>query len=277
MTLVRVRLPCPNYSSRGGATVRLVVLHTTEGATTYQSLGAYFNGTAGTANPVSSHVGIDDTPNTVGEYVARSSKAWTQGDANPVAVAAELCAFAKWDASTWAQHPTMLANAAQWVAEECAAFGIPIVRLGAAQAQDGRSRGVTDHYCLGEWGGNHWDCGPGFEAPGGPFDQIIARAGGGPAPGPVEEEGPTMWLLQDPESGGWWELAQDGGIFAYDGAPYLGGPNNATQNPAGWKPAGLAAFSDRSGPGYCVTLDAGSAGGDRFRRYRYPRDGSARV
>ena len=93
MPLNRVWMPSPNYSSRGGAGVRLIVLHTAEGSKTYQSLGNYF---ASSSSGVSSHVGIDDTPNTVGEYVRRDQKAWTQGNANPVAVSASLCAFAAW-------------------------------------------------------------------------------------------------------------------------------------------------------------------------------------
>ena len=37
--LTRVPWPSPNYSSRGGSWVRLVVVHASEGATTYQALG----------------------------------------------------------------------------------------------------------------------------------------------------------------------------------------------------------------------------------------------
>jgi N-acetylmuramoyl-L-alanine amidase len=109
-------------------------------------------------------------------------------------------------------------------------------------------------------------------------DVLNAAQGTAPPPKPTTPKGPTMWLLQDPESGGWWQLAADGGIFAYDGAPFLGGSNNAQQNANGWPVAGLANFEDPSGAGYCITLDAGTTpGGDRFRRLRYPRDGSARV
>ena len=177
MTLNRVAIPSPNYSSRGGTGVRLIVLHTAEGALTYQSLGNFF---ASPSAGVSSHVGIDDTPGTAGEYVLRSGKAWTQGNANPYSVAAELCAFAAWTPDQWAQHPTMLANAAQWVAEEAEAFGIPLRRLTAAEAQGGAA-GVCQHVDLGSSGGGHWDCGPGF-----PMDQVIAMAAGGsPIPGQV--------------------------------------------------------------------------------------------
>jgi N-acetylmuramoyl-L-alanine amidase len=173
MALHRVWLPSPNYSGRGGASVRLIVIHTAEGARTIESLGSFF------ANPgsgVSSHAGADDKANTVGEYVKRANKAWTQGNANPVAVALELCAFAAWSPAEWAAHPNMLANCAAWIAEEAAAFGIPIVRLSASQAQS-NGVGVCSHQDLGSWGGGHTDPGPSF-----PWADVLAMAGGAPAP-----------------------------------------------------------------------------------------------
>jgi hypothetical protein len=169
MTLSRVAIPSPNYSSRGGWEVSLIVLHTAEGATTIESLGAFF---ADPASGVSSHVGIDDTPNTVGEYVRRDYKAWTAANANPVAVQAELCAFAAWDTATWNTHMPMLANCAAWIAEEAAHYDIPIRKLTPAQAQAG-GPGVCQHADLGALGGGHWDCGPGF-----PIDQVLLMAGG---------------------------------------------------------------------------------------------------
>ena len=75
----------------------------------------------------------------------------------------------------------MLANTAQWIAEEARYFGIPLVRLSASQAQSGHA-GVCQHVDLGSAGGGHWDCGPGF-----PMDDVIAMAGGG-APTTSEED-----------------------------------------------------------------------------------------
>ena len=181
MALKRIYYPSPNYSSRGGTAVRLAVCHTAEGARTYQDLGAFF---ANPASGVSSQVGIDDTPNTVGEYVHRDKKAWTQGAANPYSVSAELCAFAAWTTNDWMAHPIMLSNTALWLAEEAQAFGIPLVRLTAAQAQDGRSKGVCQHVDLGSAGGGHWDCGPAF-----PMDDVIAMAISGSNP-PAETQPP---------------------------------------------------------------------------------------
>lgn len=179
MSLDRVWMPSPNYSSRGGQNVRLIVLHTAEGATTIESLGGYFGSSS---SGVSSHTGADDKPNTVGEYVNRNHKAWTASNANPVSVQIELCGFAAWSTATWNAHPNMLANCAAWVAEEAAIFGIPIVGLSASQAQGGGT-GVCQHADLGSWGGGHWDCGSGF-----PMDQVLAQASGAPAPQPPEPE-----------------------------------------------------------------------------------------
>ena len=268
MTLRRDWIGSPNYSSRGSG-VRLVVLHTAEGSRTYQSLGSFF---ADPDNQVSSHTGIDDTPGVIGEYVHRDKKAWTQANANPYSVATELCAFASWSAAEWAKHPTMLSNCAQWIAEECAAFGIPLRRLTAAQAQGGQA-GVCQHGDLGAIGGSHWDCGPGF-----PMDQVMSMAAGGAVPAPTpERKGAHVWTLMDQGSGGYWVADATGGVYAYDGAPYLGGCNNPTYNKAGWQCAGLAEFSNIAGAGYVLTLDTGAPGGDRYARYRFPRDASARV
>jgi hypothetical protein len=184
MTLRRVSIPSPNYSSRGGAQVTTIVLHTAEGATTYQSLGSFF---ANPSSQVSSHTGIDDTPNTVGEYVPRSGKAWTAGNANPWSIQTELCAFAKWDSAEWQRHPNMLANCAAWIAEEAAYFGIPLVNLSASQAQNPAVKGVCQHNDLGSMGGGHWDCGPAF-----PIDQVLAMAAGGAAPTPEPEPEPEV-------------------------------------------------------------------------------------
>jgi hypothetical protein len=184
MALNRVWLPSPNYSSRGGAGVRLLVVHTAEGSKTIESLGNFF---ASSSSGVSSHAGADDKVNTIGEYVKRGNKSWTQSNANPVACSLEMCAFAAWDNAEWHRHPNMLENCARWIAEEAAAFGIPIVKLNASQAQ-GSGRGVCQHIDLGSWGGGHVDCGPAF-----PLDEVLAMAGGqpGPAPGPTPTPPPA--------------------------------------------------------------------------------------
>jgi hypothetical protein len=244
VTLKRVGIWSPNYSSRGGAKVRLCVVHTAEGALTYQALGSYF---ASTSSGVSSHTGIDDTPNTVGEYVGRNNKAWTASNANPVAVQTELCAFAAWSAAEWANHPTMLQNTAAWIAEEAAAFGIPIVKLSAAQAQGGGT-GVCQHNDLGAWGGGHWDCGTGF-----PIDQVIAMAAGGaPSPVPPTVKGRKM-IDETPSGKGYFTTTHDGAVYAFGDAVYKGGANKGDL-PAGRNVISIAVCAK---DGYWLLSDGG--------------------
>ena len=168
MALARKWIPSPNYSSRGGTKVRIVCIHTAEGARTIESLGSFFQNPS---SGVSSQTGIDDQPGVIGEYVKRDMKSWATGNANPYVTSVELCAFAKWDRAEWLRHPVMLENCRQWIAEESAYFGIPRVRITAAQAGAGAA-GVCGHVDLSGPGG-HWDPGPNF-----PYDIVLQ---GGPA------------------------------------------------------------------------------------------------
>jgi hypothetical protein len=173
MKLRRVWIPSPNHEPRTQKP-RLIVLHTTEGAQSYQALGSFF---ANPASQVSSHVGIDDTPGVVGEYVRRGQAAWTAAGANQAGVHGEFCtpsgAADGWTRATWmGQHHQMLVNAAAWLREEAAVLDIPIRALTPAQAQ-GSGRGVCEHSDLGAWGGGHHDCGRGF-----PMDYVISLARG---------------------------------------------------------------------------------------------------
>ena len=246
--LRRVWIPSPNYSSRGGAGVRLVVLHTAEGALTYQALGSFF-GSSGSG--VSSHVGIDDTAGTVGEYVAPGHKAWTQGNANPYSVAAELCAFAEWSTAEWDRHPAMLTNAAAWIAEECARFDIPIRRLSPAEAQGG-GRGVCQHVDLGTMGGGHWDCGPGF-----PMDDVLAVAGGKPAtaPGAPEREKGHNMIASTDTGAGYWTTTRDGAIGAFGDAEFKGNAFAPDVIPEGHEIVGIAG---KGNDGYWLLASDGS-------------------
>jgi hypothetical protein len=164
-------MPSPCYNGRNINGVRLIVLHTAEGATTIESLGNFFSNYN---NQVSSHTGADDKLGKIGEYVTRGNASWTCANYNPVAVQMELCGFASWSESTWKnQHHNMLENCARWIAEESAKLGIPIVKLSAGQAQ-GTGRGVCQHRDLGAGGGGHTDCGNGF-----PMDYVINLAKNG--------------------------------------------------------------------------------------------------
>jgi hypothetical protein len=200
--------------------VRCIVLHTAEGARTFTDLGAFF---ANPASGVSSHTGIDDTPGVIGEYVEhKNGKAWTQGNANPVCVSVELCAFAAWTPGEWANHAAMLDNCAQWIAEEAAFFDLPITRLTPSQAQ-GSGRGVCQHIDFGSWGGGHVDCD--YGTGNFPMDQILATARQyaagvtpGPAPKPISLEEDMFirssdkrvrWFISDGKKS-YWRLIPQG-------------------------------------------------------------------
>ena len=177
MTLKRVWIASPNYSSRGGSGVRLVIVHTAEGALTYEALGNFFKSSSA---GVSSHTGIDDKLGKCGEYVKRGNKAWTAGNANPYSVNVELCGFASWSPAEWDRHPNMLSNCAQWIREECKHYGIPIKKLNASQAQGGQ-KGVCGHVDVSGPGG-HWDPGPNF-----PWSRVLNEAAGGSPPAQSED------------------------------------------------------------------------------------------
>lgn len=232
MSLNRVAIPSPCYSSRNPGGVRLLVVHTAEGATTIESLGNFF---ANPANEVSSHAGADDKANTIGVYVKRTDCAWTQAGANSVAVSLEICGFAAWDRSTWNAHPAMLENVARWLVEESAEFGIPLTKLTPGEAQSG-GRGVCAHSDLGSWGGNHSDPGPGF-----PWDRVLELAGGSasssppptPAPAPGGGEAPPwpgVYLTNYTEGSGtaqWQAQMVARGWYLGDGGPNGDGVDDA--------------------------------------------------
>lgn len=176
MALRRVSIPSPNVSGRRSE-VRLIVIHTAEGGTTFEGLGSFF---AAPSSKVSSHVGIDDRPGVIGEYVKPDRVAWTQGNANGFSVAAELLGFARWSRDEWLRHPAMLANTGAWIAEEAHRFDIPITKV------SGAGRGVCGHVDLSGPGG-HWDPGPGF-----PWDVVLAAATGEPIGAPPPPPPPVL-------------------------------------------------------------------------------------
>jgi N-acetyl-anhydromuramyl-L-alanine amidase AmpD len=171
-------IPSPNHESRNGAKVRLIVIHTAEGARTVASLGAYF---ARSATQASSHAGIDD--HSIETYVDYDRAAWTVRSGNHVSDNAELCGFAAWTRDEWLnQHRPMLELAAGWIADRCTARGIPVVKLTPDQVAAGQP-GVCGHvdWTIGMRDGSHTDPGPGF-----PWDVVIDLAARCAAPSPAE-------------------------------------------------------------------------------------------
>lgn len=158
-------------SPRGARPVRLIVLHTTEGALTAASLGAYFYRPDVAA---SSHVGIGTDG--LKQYVSYSRSAWTVRSGNPVSDNAELCGFAHWTREQWLNdHRKVLDLAADWVKARCLARGIPRRKLTTSQVAAGAA-GVIGHWdwTVGMRDGTHTDPGSQF-----PWDYVMNRAAQG--------------------------------------------------------------------------------------------------
>jgi hypothetical protein len=149
-------IPSPNYQSRGGAAVRLLVVHTTENdadVTSAADIAAYFSRSA---SQVSAHVVIDD--DTVIQCVDYGNACWAVAGYNNVSESAEMVGRAAYGTFDWQRHAGTIARAVQWLRDRSAARGIPLVYLSAADVAAGRS-GWTSHLNLGQLGGGHHDPG----------------------------------------------------------------------------------------------------------------------
>lgn len=178
MALKRVWTPTNNYSS--GGTKTLFVIHSMEGftgANGAKDCAIYFQGNVG----ASSQVCIDNNRGTIWEGVARQYGSWTQCSYNSRAISCEQSGYASWSKDYWlTNRSNQLHNVADWLAEESAKTGIPLVKI-----SDPNGRGVIYHSNLGSTGCGHSDPGNGW-----PIDQVLAWAKGESAS--VESEGMDM-------------------------------------------------------------------------------------
>jgi hypothetical protein len=159
------------------------VVHTSEGAQTFRSLGNFL---ANPANQVSYQVGFDDTTATeCGEYVAHNLTAWAAMSANSWGEHGCCCtpsgASSGWSRADWLAHDNMLRACGAWLGEEAARYRVPLVKIGASEITAGRS-GVCGHgdCSAAGAGGSHTDPGSNF-----PWDVVIAYAIGA---SPAEED-----------------------------------------------------------------------------------------
>jgi len=196
MTAAAGSYPSPNYSSRNGTAVTGVVIHTAEGPTDADALGAYF---AQVKVQVSSHAGADDSKRV--NYVDPQYEAWTLRNGNPWTDNLEMCGFASWTRAQWLTHPGMIQQAAEWVAERCHARNVPPVRLTPADIAAGRRSGYFAHwdYTQATGDGTHWDVGTAF-----PWDVfaglVQAAYNGTPTPQP-EDDMPRFDLIRNKDNG----------------------------------------------------------------------------
>jgi hypothetical protein len=160
--------------SRNGTPIRLVAIHTSEGARTAASLAAYLDQPGVEA---SYHVLVDDTQSI--RYLPDGVACWAMLSGNPRALQLCFTGFAAWPRSEWLAHDWMLRQGAIVVAHWCGVYGIPPVKLTPAQV-GANARGVMGHWdwTLGKHDGTHTDPGPNF-----PWDVFM---------GYVNQEGDDM-------------------------------------------------------------------------------------
>lgn len=158
---VRVRRNVANQSSRNGAPIRLIVMHSTEGANVpglgdLVGLGGWF---ANPAAQASSHVGVDAEGNSA-RFVRDQAKAWTQAYWNPWSLSVECVGRAAQTSWTEAQEREV----ARWVAYWSERHRVPIQKAKVDLARGVILRpGVIRHSELGQLGGGHHDPGKGFD------------------------------------------------------------------------------------------------------------------
>jgi hypothetical protein len=148
-----VQRQSPNYSSRHGVTVNLLVWHETAGP--YKGAIDWL---CNPASQASAHLVVREDGLEATQLVTLHEKAWTQAAYNPRAVGVE---HANVTAKGYATE--------QQLAVSARIFGWLIVqspRLFGAQvparwARYGNGGGVCRHSDLGTLGGGHFNCGPG--------------------------------------------------------------------------------------------------------------------
>jgi hypothetical protein len=162
----------PRIPYNGGArdpySVRLIVIHDTEGGT---AMGVARWG-ANQRN-ASWHCTVDD--NEVVRSLEDGVVAWAAPGANTDGLQLEICGYAKWSKLQWFRRQATLKRSAWQVARWCVKYGIPPRWLSDKQLRDKVSEGLITHaQCSKVFGGSsHWDPGPGF--PKGYFIWLVKR------------------------------------------------------------------------------------------------------
>lgn len=135
-------VPSPNFSSRRGSRVDLLVLHDTEG-----SYGSAINWFRMPQSKVSAHFVIKEDGTEGTQMVDICDKAWHACNANPRSVGFEMAGFSKkgfgspeWDA---------LAH--------IFAFHLHFLQIPLRHARSGVGPGICSHFELGAFGGGHSD------------------------------------------------------------------------------------------------------------------------
>lgn len=151
-------------SSREGARIHGLVLHTTEGGDAPSgsppadlvTLGNVFDG-----EEASAHLGVN-VRGEFGRYVEDAAKAWAVCELNSVTLNLEQIAFAHFGHDEWMRdrHP-QLHGAAEFLVYGHVHYGVPLQKGACAGASITRA-GIFQHKDFGIMGSGHVDCGPGY-------------------------------------------------------------------------------------------------------------------
>lgn len=154
----------PHQSSREGARIHGLVLHTTEGGDTPTGsppadlviLGQIFDG-----EEASAHLGVN-VRGEFGRYVADDRKAWAVCNFNSVTLSLEQIGFAHFSHEEWMRHRhSQLHGAAEFLAYGHTHYGVPL-RRGKVSGSAITEPGIFQHKDLGISGSGHSDCGDGY-------------------------------------------------------------------------------------------------------------------
>lgn len=158
----------PNQSSRNGARILLITLHSTEGSNIPHSDGDLIGCTNFLCQPsveASSNVIVDGDGHSA-RLVADERKAWAQARYNPFSLSIEQIGHAA--SENWTRDE--IRETARWIARWSKKFDIPI-RKGAVNGGFVTHPGVVTHKMLGVLGGGHVDPGDRY-----PFDACLKLA-----------------------------------------------------------------------------------------------------
>lgn len=148
------------FRSGRSKSIRMIVIHSAEGAKTADALGNYF---ATTDRQASSHVGYGQD-GSAAQYVHDEDTAYCAKNANADGWHVELCGFHYWNRAEWLAHRPMLNEAAKDCAKIAKAHHIPTVWLTADGVARGTAAGFTTHRVVSKAfpSTGHSDPGPDF-------------------------------------------------------------------------------------------------------------------
>lgn len=200
--------------------IDLVVIHSMEASDkpdTAEAVGNYF-ARLPADNKASAHVGCDRDSSV--RYVDDNDVAFAAPGANHNGLHCELTGFARYVEGDWLQPHmmAMLQQAAAVVREWCEKYDIPKRYVDAAGLKRGEI-GITTHNEVSKAfkQSDHWDPGKGF-----PIKTFISMVVDQPPPVAKDDDMPPFFHVDHPNGGSWLIKREDGGVFAYDGAPFFG-------------------------------------------------------